>query len=59
MFSGEPGSYRDIVALNAAAGLVVGGVAATLADGLDAAYASIDEGRAAAALATLVEVSNR
>jgi anthranilate phosphoribosyltransferase len=59
VFSGEPGSYRDIVALNAAAGLVVGGGAATLADGLDAAYASIDEGRAATALATLVEVSNR
>lgn len=59
VFSGEPGAYRDIVALNAAAGLVVGGVAATLADGLDAAYASIDEGRAATALATLVEVSNR
>ncbi len=47
------------MALNAAAGLVVGGRAATLADGLDAAYASIDEGRAATALATLVEISNR
>ena len=59
VLSGEPGAYRDIVALNAAAGLVVGGVAATLADGLDAAYASIDDGRAATALATLVEVSNQ
>jgi len=59
VFSGEPGAYRDIVTLNAAAGLVVGGIAATLADGLDAACASIDEGRAATALATLVEVSNR
>jgi anthranilate phosphoribosyltransferase len=57
VLGGEPGPARDIVTLNAAAGLVVGGAADDLASGLDAARASIDEGRAAAALERLIEVS--
>lgn len=57
VLGGEQGPYRDIVTLNAAAGLVVGGAAQTLADGLEAARASIDKGLAAATLQRLVELS--
>lgn len=57
VFAGEAGPYRDIITLNAAAGLVVGGVAADLAAGLDQARAAIDSGAAARALADLVRVS--
>jgi anthranilate phosphoribosyltransferase len=54
----EAGPYRDIVTLNAAAGLVVGGAAQSLADGLELARASIDKGLAAATLERLVELSS-
>jgi anthranilate phosphoribosyltransferase len=57
VLDGSPGAQRDIVLLNAAAGLMVAGVAADLAEGLGLAAASIDEGRAAASLERLVEVS--
>jgi anthranilate phosphoribosyltransferase len=57
VFGGETGPYRDIVALNAAAGLVVAGLADSLADGLDAARSSIDDGLALRALDTLIRVS--
>ena len=59
VLGGESGAHRDIVSLNAAAGLVVGGAAEDLAAGLVLARRSIDDGLAAAALAQLVEVSNR
>ena len=59
VFAGEKGPHRDIVALNAAAGLVVAGVADDLPAGLDAAFAAIDDGSAATALERLVEESNR
>ncbi len=58
VLDGEKGPHRDIVTLNAAGGLVAAGLADSLADGLDAARASIDEGRAAAALDRLVVSSN-
>ncbi len=58
VFSGEPGPYRDIVALNAAAGLWVAGRVDHLPAGLALAFASIDEGQAQAALDALIEVSN-
>jgi anthranilate phosphoribosyltransferase len=58
VLEGEAGPHRDIVTLNAAAGLVAAGVVDDLPDGLDAARASLDEGRAAAALDRLVVVSN-
>jgi anthranilate phosphoribosyltransferase len=58
VLAGEPGPHRDIVVLNAAGGLVVAGLADDLAAALDAARASIDEGRAAAALDRLVTASN-
>jgi anthranilate phosphoribosyltransferase len=57
LLDGEPGPYRDIVTLNAAAALVVGGASATVAEGLDAARASIDSGKARAALDSLVRVA--
>jgi anthranilate phosphoribosyltransferase len=57
VLDGERGPRRDIVVLNAAAGLYVGGLVESIADGLPVAEASIDDGRAAAALERLVAVS--
>ena len=54
---GANGAVRDIVVLNAAAGLVVAGVAASMAEALDVARESIDSGAAAGVLASLVETS--
>ena len=59
VLAGAPGPHRDIVVLTAAAGLVVAGLAADIAEGLSLAAAAIDDGRAAAALDKLVAVSNR
>ncbi|MCP3855770.1 MAG: anthranilate phosphoribosyltransferase [Actinomycetia bacterium] len=58
VLGGAPGAHRDIVLLNAAAGLVVGGRTDDLAAGLEVAAASIDEGKAAAALDQLVAITN-
>ena len=57
VLDGELGPRRDFVLLNAAAGLVAAGVAEDLAEGLAAATASVDDGRAAAVLERLVAVS--
>jgi anthranilate phosphoribosyltransferase len=57
VLAGEAGPHRDIVVLNAAAGLVVGGVVEDMAAGVEAATASLDQGAAAAALDRLVEES--
>lgn len=57
VLSGEPGPHRDIVLLNAAAGLMVAGVCADLAEGLVLAATSVDEGQAASALDRLVQMS--
>ncbi len=57
ILGGEPGPRADIVVLNAAAGLVVAGIADTIADGVEAARASLVEGRAAATLDRLVTAS--
>jgi anthranilate phosphoribosyltransferase len=59
VLAGEPGPHRDLVALNAAAGLVAAGVAEDLAAGLEDATAAIDDGRAASVLDALVETSRR
>ncbi len=59
VLSGEVGPYRDIVVLNAAAGLVVAGVASDLVDGIERAMASIDSGAAADRLARLVDLAAR
>jgi len=58
VLAGAPGPHRDIVVLNAAAGLVVAGLADDLADGIQSASAAIDGGRAAGVLDRLVQVSN-
>ncbi len=54
ILAGETGPKRDIVCLNAAAGIVAGGKAADLAEGLKKAAESIDSGRAREALRKLV-----
>ena len=58
LLAGERGPYRDIVALNAAAAFLVADRVETLRDGLDLAFAVIDDGRAREALARLVAATN-
>ncbi|MEY3680410.1 MAG: anthranilate phosphoribosyltransferase [Actinomycetota bacterium] len=55
---GDHGAHRDIVVLNAAAGLVVADAAADLTEGVALAAQSIDSGAAARVLERLVAVSN-
>ena len=57
VLSGRPGPLRDMVLLNAAAGLVVADVAADLSDGIGRAAAAVDSGGAARTLGELVAVS--
>jgi anthranilate phosphoribosyltransferase len=57
VLDGGRGPHRDVVLLNAAAGLVAAGAVADLVDGLVAAERSVDDGRAAEALDRLVSVS--
>lgn len=59
VLAGDAGPHRDIVVLNAAAGIVVAGLADDLEQGVRSAAASIDEGGALAALDALVGVSQR
>ena len=59
VLAGEHGPHRDIVSLNAGAGLLVAGLAPDLAAGIAAAHEAIDTGAAVRALAALVEVSRR
>jgi len=58
VLAGKPGAFRDVVLLNAAAALIVAGKAANLADGVAQSARAIDEGKAAAALQHLVEITN-
>jgi anthranilate phosphoribosyltransferase len=53
---GTRGPRRDVVLLNAAAALLICGVASSLQDGIARAAASIDSGAATRALQTLCEV---
>ncbi len=57
ILDGEKGPARDIAALNAAAAIVVAGLAPDLAQGLQMAYKAIDTGAAKAALTKMVELS--
>jgi anthranilate phosphoribosyltransferase len=59
VLDGEHGAHRDVVVLNAAAGLVVAGEATDMAAGVTLAAAAIDDGRAAATLVRAVEASQR
>lgn len=58
LLDGAKGPYRDIVLLNAAAGLVVAGKAVMLSDGVRHAAAAIDDGRAKAKLDALITRTN-
>ncbi len=58
VLDGEEGPQRDVVLLNAAAAMVVGGLAEDITAGLEVARESIDSGKARQALDRLVEVSN-
>lgn len=57
ILAGAPGAPREIVLLNAAAGLVVGGAADDFTSAWDMAVGSIDDGSAAAVLERLRTVS--
>ena len=58
VLAAQPGPHRDIVVLNAGAGLVVGGKVATLAEGVTLAQATIDSGGAAETLERFVVASH-
>ena len=58
VLSGESGPRRDIVLLNAAAGLVAASRADDMKSGLDLAADSVDSGNATRALDLLIEASN-
>lgn len=55
LFDGKPGAYRDAVLLNAAAGLIVAGAETDLKAAAALAAKSIDNGKAGAALNTLIK----
>ena len=57
VLAGETGPHRDVVVLNAGAGLVVAGLADDLVDGVALAAGTLDSGAAAAALDRVVAVS--
>jgi anthranilate phosphoribosyltransferase len=57
VLAGKGGPFRDIVLLNAAAALIVGGKASNLAEGVEIAARSITSGSAAHALERLVAAS--
>jgi anthranilate phosphoribosyltransferase len=56
LLGGQPGPFRDVVLLNAAAGLVVAGKAGTLGEGAAIAANSLDKGHARVALERLVAI---
>ena len=59
MLDGEPGSYRDIVLLNAGAALLVAGRVTDVKSGVALAARSLDSGAARQKLEDLVEATNQ
>ncbi len=57
VLDGEPGAYRDVALLNAAAALLVAGRAKDLLEGVEMARTSVDTGSARARLQQLARVS--
>ncbi|MEL6752152.1 MAG: anthranilate phosphoribosyltransferase [Pseudomonadota bacterium] len=57
LLDGQPSAYRDMTVFNAAAGLVVAGLADDLQDGATKAASAIDDGKAKAVLTKLVALS--
>jgi len=59
LLEGETGPYRDVVLLNSGAALVVADKVSGLGEGVAMAAAAIDQGRAKACLARLIEITNK
>ena len=59
VLEGKSGPRLDIVLLNAAAGIVVGGMAETITEGLDIAHESVKSGRALEKLEQLVRETQK
>lgn len=59
VLGGEPGPYRDVTLLNAAAGLYAANAVDSLEEGIALAAETIDSGRALAALHALIAASNQ
>ena len=59
VLAGKRGPRRDVVVMNAAAGLVVSGRASAWQEGAAQAAAAIDNGRAAAKLEAFASLSQR
>lgn len=59
VLDGIPGPYRDIVLLNAGAGIYAAGQADSIAEGIALALESIDSGAAADTVERMVTASNR
>jgi anthranilate phosphoribosyltransferase len=59
ILAGEPGQRADLALINAGAAIYAAGVAQTLAEGVQAARAAIEDGRAAGALERYLEASRR
>jgi len=59
VLEGKPGAFRDAALMTAGAALLVAGKAGTLKEGVTTAAQAISSGKAAAALESLVKVSNR
>jgi anthranilate phosphoribosyltransferase len=57
IFDGERGAQRDLAVLNAGAAIYVAGTVETLEEGVRAAEAALDDGRAAATLDRLVAMT--
>ena len=57
VLSGEPGAKRDMVVFNAAAALCAADLADDLSQGVEAAAAAIDDGRAAAKVDSVIAAS--
>ena len=58
VLEGQPGAFRDIVLLNAAAALIVAGKVDDLRSGVDLAAATISSGAAKATLESLIAITN-
>ena len=59
VLEGRRGAYRDVVLLNAGAGLLLAGAAASLGEGIVKGGQAIDEGRARATLGAMIAASRR
>jgi anthranilate phosphoribosyltransferase len=59
VLGGSKGAPRDVVALNAGAALYVAGAVSSVREGVELAFTTIDNGRAAKVLEEMVIVTNR